>query len=140
MPWLVIFAVLTLVPQTAVCYYLMLAAYVSALRQGTSSAVLFMCERRMAMLKATAAQQTLSKCISPWYAVAGYCCANQRWHLLLALLPLPLLVSVVTRSSSTVECIAQLAVLGCQGQCLTAQTALSCYMRRCCYIAAKHLI
>ncbi|WIA37059.1 hypothetical protein OEZ86_014036 [Tetradesmus obliquus] len=26
-PWLVIFAVLTLVPQTAVCYYLMLAAY-----------------------------------------------------------------------------------------------------------------
>jgi hypothetical protein len=30
-PWLVIFAVLTLVPQTAVCYYLMLAAYVSAM-------------------------------------------------------------------------------------------------------------
>eukprot|EP00775_Hariotina_reticulata_P013897 gene13897-biopygen15828 len=27
-PWLVIFGVLTLVPQTAVCYYLMLAAYV----------------------------------------------------------------------------------------------------------------
>lgn len=26
-PWLVIFGVLTLVPQTAVCYYLMLAAY-----------------------------------------------------------------------------------------------------------------
>ncbi|KAF6264733.1 hypothetical protein COO60DRAFT_1634098 [Scenedesmus sp. NREL 46B-D3] len=31
-PWLVIFAVLTLVPQTAVCYYLMLAAYVSVTR------------------------------------------------------------------------------------------------------------
>jgi hypothetical protein len=28
-PWLVIFGVLTLVPQTAVCYYLMLAAWVS---------------------------------------------------------------------------------------------------------------
>jgi hypothetical protein len=29
-PWLVIFGVLTLVPQTAVCYYLMLAAWVGA--------------------------------------------------------------------------------------------------------------
>jgi hypothetical protein len=37
-PWLVIFAVLTLVPQTAVCYYLMLAAYVSDSRWQESSA------------------------------------------------------------------------------------------------------
>jgi hypothetical protein len=35
-PWLVIFGVLTLVPQTAVCYYLMLAAWVSMHRACTT--------------------------------------------------------------------------------------------------------
>lgn len=40
-PWLVIFGVLTLVPQTAVCYYLMLAAWVSGPVLLTSAASIY---------------------------------------------------------------------------------------------------